>query len=91
MSKDYSDKYYQNDKERLLKKLVKDIKVYLKKNMIQSNNMVMIDKKISQKMKNKSLLSIKKYYNMRKKYLIIIIKNYYFLKSNDLEKTFDGE
>ena len=91
MSKDYSAKYYQNDKERLLKKLVKDIKVYLKKNMIQSNNMVMIDKKISQKMKNKSLLSIKKYYNMRKKYLIIIIKNYYFLKSNDLEKTFDGE
>ena len=91
MSKDYSAKYYQNDKERLLKKLVKDIKVYLKKNMIQSNNMVMIDKKISQKMKNKSLLSIKKYYNMRKKCLIIIIKNYYFLKSNGLEKTFDGE
>ena len=91
MSKDYSAKYYQNDKERLLKKLVKDIKVYLKKNMIQSNNMVMIDKKISQKMKNKSLLSMKKYYNMRKKCLIIIIKNYYFLKINDLEKTFDGE
>ena len=91
MSKDCSAKYYQNDKERLLKKLVKDIKVYLKKNMIQSNNMVMIDTKISQKMKNKSLLSIKKNYNMRKKCLIIIIKNYYFLKSNGLEKTFDGE
>ena len=28
---------------------------------------------------------------MRKKCLIIIIKNYYFLKSNGLEKTFDGE
>ena len=31
MSKDLSAKYYQENKERLQKKLVKDIKVYLKK------------------------------------------------------------
>ena len=31
MSKNYSAKYYQNDKERLQKKLVKDIKIFLNK------------------------------------------------------------
>ena len=31
MSKVSSDKYYQNNKERLKKNLVKDIKVFLKK------------------------------------------------------------
>ena len=31
MSKDLSTKYYQDKKERLQKKLVKDIKVFLKK------------------------------------------------------------
>ena len=52
MSKNLSAEYYQENKERLQKKLVKDIKIFLKK---------------KKEMKNKSLLSIeKKYYRMRK-------------------------
>ena len=40
--------------------------------------MVVNDAKISQKMKNKNMLSTEtKYYRMGKKYLIIIISNYY--------------
>ena len=54
-SKDSSAKYYQNNKERLQKKLMKGINVFLK-----SSNMVVSDTKIYQKMKNKSLLSIEK-------------------------------
>ena len=60
MSKDSSAKHYQNNKERLEKKIVKDIKAFLKKKKRKSNNMVMNDTKIYQKMKNKSLLSIEK-------------------------------
>ena len=67
MSKDSLAKYYQNIKERL----VKDIKVFLKKKKKKSNNMVVNDTKIYQKMKNKSLLSIeKKYYKIRKNTLL---------------------
>ena len=33
----------------------------------------------------------KKYYKIGTKRLIIIIRNYYFWKSNDLKKSFDGE
>ena len=58
MSKNLSAKYYQENKERLQKKLVKNIKIFLKKK--KSNNMVVNVIKISQKMKNKSLLSIEK-------------------------------
>ena len=57
---DSSAKYYQNNKERLQKNLVKDIKVFLKKKKKESNNMVMSDTKIYQKMKNKCFLSIEK-------------------------------
>ena len=46
MSKDSSAKYYQNNKERLQKKLVRDIKVFLKKKKKKSNNMVVNDTKI---------------------------------------------
>ena len=61
MSKDSSAKCYQNNKERLQKKkLVKTIKVFLKKEKKKSVNMVVNETKIYQKMKNKSLLSIKK-------------------------------
>ena len=60
MSKDPSAKYYQNNKERLLKKLVKDIKVFLKKKMKKSSNMVVNDTKIYLKMKTKSLLILQK-------------------------------
>ena len=52
MSKHLSTKYYQNNKD-YNKKLVKDIKVFLKKKK-KSNNMVMNDTKISQNMKTKA-------------------------------------
>ena len=56
MSKDSSTKYYQNNKERLQKKSVKDIKVLVRKTKKKSGNMVLNNTKIYQKMKNKSLL-----------------------------------
>ena len=60
MSKMLSTKYYQEGKERLQKKLVKDIEIFLKKKKKKSNNMVMNVTKIFQKIKNKSFLSIEK-------------------------------
>ena len=60
MSKNLSGQYYQENKERLRKKLLKDIKIFLNKKKKKSNNMIVNVKKISQKMKNKSLLSIEK-------------------------------
>ena len=58
MSKDPPAKYYENNKERIQKKLVKDIKVFLKMIKKKSNNMVVNDTKIYLNMKKKSLLSI---------------------------------
>ena len=60
ISNDSSDKYYQNNKERLRKKLRENIKFFLrtkkkKKQWCGENNT-----KIYQKMKNKCLLSIEK-------------------------------
>ena len=67
MSKDSSVKYYQNNKERLLKKFGKDIKLFLKKKKKKSDNINVNNTKIYQKMKNKCLLSIEKnIYKMRK-------------------------
>ena len=60
MSTTLSTKYYQENKYRLQKKLVKDIKIFLKKKKKKSYNMVMNVKKISQKIKNKIFLSIEK-------------------------------
>ena len=60
MSKNLSAKYYQENKERPQKKLVKNIKIFLKKKKLKSNSMIVNVIKISQKMKNKSLLSIEK-------------------------------
>ena len=40
MSKNLSAKYFQEKKERLQKKLVKDIKIFLKKKNKKSDNMV---------------------------------------------------
>ena len=60
MSKDSSAKYYQTNKERLQKKLTKDIKALLKKKKKQSNNMVINNTKIYQKMQSKSFLIIDK-------------------------------
>ena len=50
MSKGSSAKYYQNNKERLRKKLVKDVKVVLKNEKKKSDNMVVNDTKIYYKM-----------------------------------------
>ena len=60
MSKTLSAKYHQQNKERLQKKLVKDIKIFLKKKKKKHGIMCVNVTKISQKMKNKSFLSIKK-------------------------------
>ena len=72
ISKNLSAKYYQENKERLQKTLVKDIKIFLKKKKKKA--------KISQKMKIKYLLSIKKYYRTRVKCFIIIPRKYFNLE-----------
>ena len=66
MSKDSSTKYYQNNKERLQKKSVKDIKVLVRKTKKKSGNMVLNNTKIYQKMKNKSLLRKTPCHNYKK-------------------------
>ena len=59
MSKNRLAIHYQENKD-YKKKLMKDIKIFLKKKKKNSNNMVMNVTKISQKAKNKSLLTIEK-------------------------------
>ena len=51
MYKNLWAKYQQDNRERLQKKLVKDIKIYLKKEKKKSNNMVVNLTKLSQKIK----------------------------------------
>ena len=58
MSENSSAKYYQDSQERLRKKLVKDIKVFLKRR--KRDNLVVNDTNIYQKMKSKDWLSIEK-------------------------------
>ena len=58
MSQNSSAKYYQDSQERLQKKLVKDIKVFLKRR--KRDNLVVNDTNIYQKMKSKDWLSIEK-------------------------------
>ena len=53
MSEDSSSIYYQNNKARQVKKLVKYVKVVLRKRKKKCNNMVMNGTKIYQKTKNK--------------------------------------
>ena len=60
MSKTLSAKYQKN-KERLQKKLTKDIKIFVKKKKKKRGNMVVNVAKISQKRKSKSFLSAEKY------------------------------
>ena len=57
MSKNLSEKYYQENKERLQRKAHE---IFLKKKKEKSKNKVMNVTKISQKMKHKTLLSIGK-------------------------------
>ena len=75
MFKNLPGKYYHEIKKDCKKKLVKDIKIFLKKKNKKSNNMVVNITKISQRRKNESLLSIEKniiewekasYYNYKK-------------------------
>ena len=77
MPKTLSAKYYQENNERLQKKLVKDIKIFLEKKKNKSSNMVVNVTKISQKMKNKSLLSIEKSIIEREKTLYCNYKKVY--------------
>ena len=79
MSKILSTTYYQENNERLQKKLAEDIKIFLMKKKKKSSNIVVNVSKISHKMKNKSL-SIQKTQN-KKKCLIV--------KSNDLKSYFE--
>ena len=57
-------------KERLQKKLIKDIKIFLQKKNKKSENE-----------KNKLVEYRKKYYKMRKKLFIVIIRKYFNLES----------
>ena len=58
MSKDSSAKYYQNNKERLQKRLAKDIKVLSREEKEKSKNMIVNDTRIYQKKKKKNFLSV---------------------------------
>ena len=60
MSKHSSAKYYQTNKERLQKKACERHQSLSKKEKEKSDSLVVKDTKIYEKMKNKSLLSIKK-------------------------------
>ena len=58
MSENSSAKYYQDNKEKLQKNALE--KVFLQMKKKKSDNMFVKDTKTSQKMKNKSWLSIEK-------------------------------
>ena len=60
MSKNLSANNYQENKERLEKKLMKNNKIFLKEKKKKIDNIVVKDTKICQKLKNKSFLSIEK-------------------------------
>ena len=61
MSKNLSAKYYQENKETQKQNLMKDIKIFQKKEEKEKNNNVVVNAtKVSQKLKNKNLLSIGK-------------------------------
>ena len=69
MSRIYQLNLIKKSKIDCNKQLMNDIKMFLKKNKRERNKMVLKVTKISQKMKNKSLLNIeKKYYRMRKSF-----------------------
>ena len=71
MSKTLSAKYYQENKERLQKKLVKDIKIFLNKKMKKKWQYGRERyKNISENGKDKLVECIKKYYKMRKNALL---------------------
>ena len=67
MSKNLSAKYYQENIERLKKIARERYQNLSKEENKKSNNMVVNVTKIAQKLKNKGLLSVKKYYRIRQK------------------------
>ena len=67
MSKTLSAKYYQENQERLEKKPMKDMKIFLRKKKKNGCNMVMNVTKISDRMKKKHVEYRQKYYKVRKK------------------------
>ena len=81
MSKNLSAKHYQENKERLQKKLAKDIQILLKKKKKKSNNTCDCCKNLSKNEKQKLVEDRKKYYRMRKKCFIIIVRNYFNLEN----------
>ena len=60
MSTNLSVKHYQENKERLQKKVRKRYQIFPKKKNKKSDNMVVNVTKISKKMKNKSFMSVEK-------------------------------
>ena len=71
MSKNSSAKYYEDNKERLQKKLVKDIKVFLKKKKKKKGQCGCGRYKNLSEVEKKKLLEYrKKCYKMRKKALL---------------------
>ena len=61
---------------------MKDVKIFLKNNKKKSDNTVVNVTQTSQKMKKINWLNVeKKYYKMRKKRLIIIIRKYFDFKN----------
>ena len=69
MSKHFSAKYYQESKERLQEKARERYQNLSKEEKEKSDNMLVNVTKISQKMENKSLLSIKILYNGKNAFL----------------------
>ena len=71
MSKNLSAKYYLEDKERLQKKLAKDIKIFLKKKKKKKRqNGREHYRNFSEDEKNKLVEYRKKYFKMRKSVLL---------------------
>ena len=70
MSKNLSARYYQENKEKLQKKLMKNIKIFLKKKKKKGGSMVVSVTKTFQKMKKKIPLSIEENIIERKNSLL---------------------
>ena len=81
MCKTLSPRYYQKNERQKKKKLAKDIRIFREKKKKKSNNMAVNLTKISQKMKNKSWLSIEKNTIEQEKRFIIIIKKHFNLEN----------
>ena len=64
MSKNLSAKYYQENKRTLQKKLVKDIKIFLRKNKKKPQYGCECFRNLSQDEKQKLVVYRKKYYRM---------------------------